>query len=81
MQGSDEVEVSDGYLTNAIVVEQPSDGSCLYHALSSCLKNSDIYLESYSSENGFLLRSSINSFMKKESHSYIFVTDSEVNDQ
>jgi hypothetical protein len=38
------------------------------------LKNSDIYLESFSSENGFLLRSSINNFIKKESHSYIYLS-------
>ena len=74
MQGSDipnEVEVSDVFLSNATVVEQPADGSCLYHALSFCLIKSDIYLESYSAVNGFNLRIIINNFINKESHTLI----------
>ena len=53
MQGSDfsnEVVETDVFLSNATVVEQPSDGSCLYHASSFCLANSEIYLESYISD-------------------------------
>jgi OTU-like cysteine protease len=79
MQGSvssDPVVETDVFLSDATVIEQPADGTCLYHALSYCLANSEIFLESYSSDDGFQLRSTINEFIKVKNETLIYLSPS-----
>jgi hypothetical protein len=57
----DDVEV---FLSYARVDRQPADNSCLYHALSYCLAAEDLFEDVYNRNDGFKLRSSVNSYIR-----------------
>jgi hypothetical protein len=70
MVNSEHFEASDVlgdvevFLSYARVDRQPADNSCWYHALSYCLAAEDLFDDVYDRNDGFELRSSVNSYIR-----------------
>lgn len=64
MEISNNRDGDDVFLSSARVIRQPADNSCLYHSLSYCLAAEDLIENVYSHNDGFQLRTSVNTFIR-----------------
>jgi hypothetical protein len=64
MEISNNRDGDDVFLSSARVIRQPADNSCLYHSLSYCLAAEALIENVYSQNDGFQLRTSVNTFIR-----------------